>query len=304
MVVDEDFDEEEVDIKPVKKAKATAKASTSTAKATSAKNDKKRARVEDEESDFEEEVTSPKKKAKNTAVVEIVVETKAKKATAKKSAQKSEDDEDGGDADEPQLVIVPTNFAEPALATGELKIVSWNVAGYRAVLKKGFEEYLKNESPDIIALQESKVPSDREKLFNGYHSYFFGCKSPGLHGTALFSKVKPLKVDFHEDFDQEGRVIIAEFESFFLLNTYVPNSGQKLERLAYRIDWDKKLQAMFLMLQQTKPVIWCGDLNVAKDPIDLANPTGNVRIKIFNGSFVTIFSVKSPFSSCNFGYQF
>lgn len=283
--VEQKFDEldsssEEDEVAVVKpRAKATAK---STSKATAAKNAKKRARDEEEESDFEEKEETPKKKAKKASGAVVVVATeepKPKKAAAKKSTAKKDDEDDGSGDDEPQLEIVPTDFATPVLAPGELKIVSWNVAGYRAVVKKGFEEYLKSESPDIIALQESKVPSSRlGKEFPGYYSYFFGCQAKsGLHGTALFSKVQPIKVDFLEDFDQEGRVIVAEFESFFLLNTYVPNSGQKLERLNFRIDWDQKLQAMFLKLQQTKPVIWCGDLNVAKDALDLANPTTNVR---------------------------
>lgn len=205
---------------------------------------------------------------------------KAKQSSAKIAAVSEAGDE--AEAGEPTLVEVPTDFEVPALATGALKIVSWNVAGYRAILTKGFEQYLKNENPDIICLQEPKVPTEQGKqLFGGYHAYFFGCKTkPGLHGTALLTKIKPIKVEMVSELDDEGRVIVAEYDTFFILNTYVPNSGQKLERLSYRLAWDKKLQQMFLKMQQSKPVIWCGDLNVARDPIDLANPTTNVRFNM------------------------
>lgn len=271
---------------PKRSAKVTAKATKAAplgAKATGKKASaaKKSATKDesDDESSFEEEKVAKKKTGARKAKSEEDEEAAAKKSSQKKaSAKKSASDSDEDDGGEPVLVEIPTDFSSPSLSPGEMKIVSWNVAGYRAVLGKGFETYLKNEQPDIVCLQESKVISEREKMLFGYHAYFFGCKAkPGLHGTALFSKTKPIKVDFLTDFDEEGRVLLAEFPTFYIINTYVPNSGMKLERLAYRLDWDKKLQSMFLELQKKKPVIWCGDLNVAKDPIDLANPTGNVR---------------------------
>lgn len=286
VTAEESDDEEFVAVKS--KAKATSKASGAAKKSGEAKTTKKRAHTEEEDEDFEKEL-SPVKKSKIAVDAEPEEAAKPKKAAAKKAAAKKKDDDDGSGDEGAEMPVVPTDFSTPSLAPGELKIVSWNVAGYRAILKKGFEQYLKSESPDIIALQESKVISDREKLFAGYHTYFFGCEAkPGLHGTALLSKIKPLDVKFLEDYDKEGRVIVAEFDSFYLINTYVPNSGQKLERLDFRIEWDKKLQALFLELQAKKPVIWCGDLNVAKDAIDLTNPTTNVRITSFTTHFVTI----------------
>jgi chemotaxis protein histidine kinase CheA len=257
-------------------------------KATAAKNlmEVDSESTEDSSSE-EEEMPKPKRTAKAAKAVTVKLTS-----TPKKSAAKSEEDS-GEEGDEPKLVEVPTNFSEPTLAPGELKIVSWNVAGYRAVLKKGFETYLKNENPDVICLQEVKVPSSEEITKLGYHACFFGCKlKPGLHGTAILSKTKPINVSCNSELDQEGRVMIAEFPSFFILNTYVPNSGQKLERLSYRIDWDKKLQKIFLDLQKKKPVLWCGDLNVAQHPIDIANPTGNVRQ-----------CNQKAFRKCNFLFQ-
>jgi exodeoxyribonuclease III len=216
-----------------------------------------------------EAASKPKKSGKKVT---------AAKVTKAAAAEEESGDEDGG-ADGEEMVAVATDFSQPALAPGELKIVSWNVASYNNVLKKGFSQYLKDENPDIVCVQESKVKSSPETFSSalGYYTTFFGCKDrPGLHGTGILSKTKPLSISCELD-DNEGRCIVAEFETFYIINTYVPNSGRKLERLPYRLDWDKKLQALFLSLQKKKPVIWCGDLNVAQHPIDLANPSGNKR---------------------------
>lgn len=291
VTAEESDDDDFVDAKP--KAKATSKATSAVKKSGATKASKKRAHEDEEDVDFESDL-SPTKKAKVVVAEVLQEEPKPKKAGPKKPAAAKKDDDEGSADEEAAVAVVPTDFSTPTLAPGELKIVSWNVAGYRAILKKGFEEYIKSESPDIIALQESKVPSDREKMFAGYHTYFFGCEAKsGLHGTALLSKIKPINVKFLEDYDKEGRVIVAEFDSFYLLNTYVPNSGQKLERLDFRIEWDKKLQALFLELQGKKPVIWCGDLNVAKDAIDLTNPTTNVRICSSKATFTDIRAVEA-----------
>jgi len=142
-------------------------------------------------------------------------------------------------------------------------------------------DYVKNEDPDIICLQETKVEPKNvnASILPGYDSHFYSCtEKPGLHGTGVFSKVKPIKwtdgigIQTH---DTEGRVITAEYETFYLVNTYIPNSGAKLVNLNYRKQWDKDFLAYLQSLEQKKPVIWCGDLNVAHMEIDLKNPKTN-----------------------------
>ncbi|HTB85335.1 MAG TPA: exodeoxyribonuclease III [Candidatus Sulfotelmatobacter sp.] len=163
-----------------------------------------------------------------------------------------------------------------------MKILSWNVNGLRAVLKKNFLEFIASEKPDILCLQETKcTPEDVEQLWPAhYTTYWNTAEKKGYSGTAIFTKDRPLKVTPHlgvTDHDKEGRVLTAEYEGFFLVNVYVPNSKRELERLPYRQVWDADFLKFLKKLEKKKPVIFCGDLNVAHTEIDLANPKTNVR---------------------------
>jgi exodeoxyribonuclease-3 len=163
-----------------------------------------------------------------------------------------------------------------------VKLISWNVNGLRAVLKKNFLEFLDAEKPDILCLQETKCTPDQvEQLWpRHYTTYWNSAQKKGYSGTAIFTKERPLKVEPHigvTEHDQEGRVLTAEFKDFFLVNAYVPNSKRELERLPYRQQWDVDFLKYLKRLEKKKPVIFCGDLNVAHTEIDLANPKANVR---------------------------
>ncbi|MGC9940592.1 MAG: exodeoxyribonuclease III [Verrucomicrobiota bacterium] len=163
-----------------------------------------------------------------------------------------------------------------------MKLISWNVNGLRAVLKKNFLEFLDAEKPDILCLQETKCTPDQvEQLWpRHYATYWNSAQKKGYSGTAIFTKERPLKVEPHigvTEHDQEGRVLTAEFKDFFLVNAYVPNSKRELERLPYRQQWDVDFLKYLKRLEKKKPVIFCGDLNVAHTEIDLANPKANVR---------------------------
>ena len=162
-----------------------------------------------------------------------------------------------------------------------MKLISWNVNGLRAVLKKNFLEFLDAEKPDILCLQETKCTPDQvEQLWPAkYTTYWNSAEKKGYSGTAIFTKQRPLKVIPHIDIvehDREGRVLTAEFDDFFLVNVYTPNSKRELTRLAYRQQWDRDFLAYLKNLEKKKPVVWCGDLNVAHTEIDLANPKANV----------------------------
>ena len=163
-----------------------------------------------------------------------------------------------------------------------MKIVSWNVNGIRAIAKKAFFTDLELLGTDILCLQETKAldhqVEEALKPINGYHIYSNSAKKPGYSGTAVISKIKPLNVTKGiniEEHDSEGRVLCLEFETFFLVNVYVPNSGSELKRLAYRQNWDKAFFDYLKDLERAKPVIVCGDLNVAHKEIDLARPKAN-----------------------------
>ena len=163
-----------------------------------------------------------------------------------------------------------------------MKLLSWNVNGLRAVLKKNFLEFLEVEKPDILCLQETKCTPDQvEQLWPGhYTTYWNSAQKKGYSGTAIFTKERPVKVQPHigiEEHDNEGRVLTAEFKEFFLVNAYVPNSKRELERLPYRQQWDADFLKFLKKLEKKKPVVFCGDLNVAHTEIDLANPKANVR---------------------------
>ena len=164
-----------------------------------------------------------------------------------------------------------------------MKLVSWNVNGLRAAIKKGFKEFFKEVDSDIFCIQETKMQEDQidleiTSIFQGYYSYWNSAEKKGYSGTAVFTKKKPINVTYGigiEEHDKEGRVITLEFEEFFLVNCYTPNSKRELERLSYRMIWEDEMRKYLLNMNKTKPVIMCGDLNVAHEEIDLKNPKTN-----------------------------
>jgi len=163
-----------------------------------------------------------------------------------------------------------------------MKIISWNVNGIRSVLGKGLPEYLESVEADVICLQETKArPEQVLHHFEGYHVFWNSALKPGYSGTAILSRKKPLSVSNgigRPEHDKEGRVITAEFEDFHLVNVYTPNSKRELTRLDYRTkEWTPAFNEHVLELQKSKPVIFCGDLNVAHKDIDLARPKENMR---------------------------
>ncbi len=194
-----------------------------------------------------------------------------------------------------------------------MKIVSWNVNGLRAVYKKGFIDILKNSEADIFCLQEIKALTEQlpPELLDipGYTSFFFPAVRKGYSGVAVYSREKPLstvKGIGVEEFDIEGRAVTLEYEKFYLINTYVPNAQHELKRIEYRNSFNDSLKNYMLELQKTKPVILCGDLNVAHQPIDLKNPKANEKnpgyspeerqkfTELLNAGFVDIFRKLYP----------
>ncbi|MBP0726606.1 exodeoxyribonuclease III [Bacillus sp. RG28] len=162
-----------------------------------------------------------------------------------------------------------------------MKLISWNVNGIRACVSKGFLEYFKNENADIFCIQETKCQEGQIKLeLDGYHQYWHSAVKKGYSGTAVFTKIEPLTIrtgiDDKEE-DDEGRVMTLEFEKFFLINVYTPNSKRDLARLDYRLVWEDRLRNYLKQLDQIKPIILCGDLNVAHNEIDLKNPKSNLK---------------------------
>lgn len=162
-----------------------------------------------------------------------------------------------------------------------MRIVSWNVAGYRSVVNKDFESSIKSLDPDVICLQEVKcLESEIPYIPDGYEMYLNPAEKKGYSGTLVFSRIKPLNVEYGigEDIsDSEGRIITLEYDSFFLVNAYVPNSKKELERLDYRISWEDTFRDYLKTLEETKPVILCGDLNVAHTEMDIKNAKSNQR---------------------------
>ena len=160
-----------------------------------------------------------------------------------------------------------------------MKLISWNVNGIRACLNKGFAGSFKQLDADIFCLQETKCQPEQVDLeFEGYTSYWNSAEKKGYSGTAIFTKQKPLNVTYGigiEEHDKEGRVITLEFEKFYMVDIYTPNSKRELERLDYRQIWEDEIRKYLLKLNETKPVIMCGDLNVAHEEIDLKNPKTN-----------------------------
>jgi len=163
-----------------------------------------------------------------------------------------------------------------------MKIISWNVNGLRAVLNKGFKEFFKKIDADIFCIQETKMQEGQAEIdfADGYFSFFNSAEKKGYSGTAIFTKIDPISVSFgigKEEHDKEGRVITLEFERFYLINCYTPNSKRELERLGYRQDWEDDFRSYLVNLNKKKEVILCGDLNVAHKEIDLKNPKQNRR---------------------------
>ncbi|MDR2931556.1 MAG: exodeoxyribonuclease III [Oscillospiraceae bacterium] len=162
-----------------------------------------------------------------------------------------------------------------------MKLVSWNVNGLRACLNKGFMEAFTAFDADIFCVQETKMQQGQAELdLKGYEEYWNSAVKKGYSGTAVFTKQKPLSVNYGidiEEHDQEGRVITVEYENFFLVNVYTPNSKRELLRLDYRMQWENDFRAYILNLEKTKPVVICGDLNVAHQEIDIKNPKSNRR---------------------------
>ena len=160
-----------------------------------------------------------------------------------------------------------------------MRLISWNVNGLRACVQKGFENFFHEVDADCFCLQETKLqPGQIELDLPGYSQHWYFAEKKGYSGTAIFTKVEPISVRYGigvEEHDHEGRVITAEFEDYYVVTVYTPNSQRELTRLDYRMQWEDAFRAYLLELDQKKPVIVCGDLNVAHEEIDLKNPKTN-----------------------------
>ncbi|GEK33164.1 exodeoxyribonuclease III [Kurthia sibirica] len=161
-----------------------------------------------------------------------------------------------------------------------MKIVSWNVNGIRAAVKKGFMDYFNSVDADFFCIQESKCQAGQIDLeMPGYYQYWNYAQKKGYSGTAIFTKHEPLAVKYgvgDQDTEEEGRIITLEYHDFFLVTVYTPNTKRDLSRLEYRLQWEDELKAYLKQLDSEKPVIYCGDLNVAHEEIDLKNPRSNI----------------------------
>ena len=195
-----------------------------------------------------------------------------------------------------------------------MKLISWNVNGLRAAINKGFKEFFEEINADIFCVQETKMQLEQldifmEMIFNGYHQYWNSAEKKGYSGTAIFTKEEQINVKYGlgiEEHDNEGRLITLEFDKFYLVNCYTPNSKRTLERLPYRMIWEDVLREYLQSLDKIKPVIYCGDLNVAHQEIDIKNAKSNVgnsgftneeREKmtiLLNSGFVDTFRYKYP----------
>ena len=195
-----------------------------------------------------------------------------------------------------------------------MKLISWNVNGLRAVINKGFKEFFKEIDADIFCIQETKMQEAQLdenilEIFEGYNAYWNSAEKKGYSGTAIFTKQKPLNVTYgigKEEHDKEGRVITLEFEKFYIVNIYTPNSKRELERLDYRQLWEDEIRAYLLKLKENKSVVMCGDLNVAHEEIDLKNPKTNRKnagftdeerakmTELLNAGFVDTYRYKYP----------
>lgn len=162
-----------------------------------------------------------------------------------------------------------------------MKLITWNVNGIRAALKKGLEDYVLQSGADIFCIQETKMQEGQVDIaFQGYTSYWNSAEKKGYSGTVVFTRIPPLSVRYgisDERHDFEGRVVTLEFEDFYLVNVYTPNSQRELARLDYRMEWEDAFRHFLLELNSSKGIILCGDLNVAHNEIDIANPRANRR---------------------------
>ncbi len=160
-----------------------------------------------------------------------------------------------------------------------MKLISWNVNGLRACMNKGFLESISSLSPDILCLQETKMQQGQAEIpLEGYHEYWNSAEKKGYSGTAVFTKTEPLQASYGigmEEHDKEGRVITLEYQDFYLVNVYTPNAQRELTRLDYRMQWEDAFRAYLLSLKEKKPVVVCGDMNVAHQEIDLKNAKSN-----------------------------
>ena len=162
-----------------------------------------------------------------------------------------------------------------------MKLVSWNVNGIRACVKNGFLDFFNNVNADIFCIQETKVQEEQIPFnLDGYYQFWNFAQKKGYSGTAIFSKIEPLKIVYgmgKEEHDQEGRLITLEFDKFYVVTVYAPNSQRGLARLNYRMKWEEDFLNYIKDLERLKPVIFCGDLNVAHKEIDLKNPSANKK---------------------------
>lgn len=176
---------------------------------------------------------------------------------------------------------MPDNYESWAVVRREknMKLISWNVNGLRACVRKGFLDFFKEADADIFCIQESKLQEGQISVeLDGYEQYWNYAEKKGYSGTAVFTKRRPLSVTYGigiDEHDHEGRVITLEFGQFYLVTVYTPNSQDQLARLAYRMRWEDDFLAYLKRLEKTKPVVFCGDLNVAHEEIDLKNPRTN-----------------------------
>ena len=195
-----------------------------------------------------------------------------------------------------------------------MKLISWNVNGLRAVVNKGFKDFFTNINADIFSIQETKMQENQLEenildIFEGYNKYWNSAEKKGYSGTAIFTKKKPINVSYgigKEEHDKEGRVITLEFDKFYMVNIYTPNSKRELERLDYRQIWEDEIRNYLSELKNKKPVIMCGDLNVAHNEIDLKNPKTNRRnagftdeergkmTELLDAGFIDTFRYKYP----------
>lgn len=191
-----------------------------------------------------------------------------------------------------------------------MKLISWNVNGIRACVTKGFLDYFNNVDADILCLQETKCQPDQISLeLEGYHQYWNSAEKKGYSGTAIFTKREPLNVTYGlgiEEHDKEGRVITLEFEEFYMVTVYTPNSQNELARLPYRMEWEDAFREYLVALDEKKPVVVCGDLNVAHKEIDLKNPKTNTKnagftpeerdkfTELLNAGFIDTFRYFNP----------
>ena len=195
-----------------------------------------------------------------------------------------------------------------------MKLISWNVNGLRAVINKGFKDFYNTINANIICLQETKMQQDQisidiNEMFKDRYVYWNSAEKKGYSGTVVISKIKPINVTYgigKEEHDKEGRIITLEFDKFYLVNCYTPNSKRGLERLDYRMEWEDEIRNYLLNLNKIKPVVYCGDLNVAHNEIDLKNPSSNHHnagfsdeerskmTKLLNAGFIDTFRYKYP----------